>query len=108
MRYLRLCYLALLLAAKRGGLESLRWTHSHARPTPRKETHMRMRLVLLFSLLLGQLVWAQPLVIKRVTVIDATGGPSQPDMTVVISANRIVAVSPSKKAKLPTDAQVVD
>jgi hypothetical protein len=69
---------------------------------------MRMLLVLLFSLLLGQPVWAQPLVIKRVTVIDATGKPGQPDMTVVIAGNRIVAVSPWNKAKAPKSAQVVD
>jgi hypothetical protein len=73
-----------------------------------KGPHMRMRLVLLFSLLLGQLVWAQALVIKRVTVIDATGKPAQPDMTVVIAADRIVTVSPWKKAKIPKDAHVVD
>jgi hypothetical protein len=69
---------------------------------------MQIRLALLFSLLLGQPVWAQPLVIKRVTVIDATGKSAQADMTVVIAADRIVAVSPWKKAKLPKDAHVVD
>jgi hypothetical protein len=69
---------------------------------------MRMRLVLLFSLVLRQTVWAQPLVIKRVTVIDATGKPGQPNMTVVIAAGRIVAVSPWKKAKVPKNAQVLD
>ena len=67
-----------------------------------------MALSLLCSLLLGQLAGAQPLVIKRVTVIDATGKPAQPDMTVVIDRDRIAAVSPWKKAKIPKNAQVVD
>jgi imidazolonepropionase-like amidohydrolase len=69
---------------------------------------MRMRLVLLCSLLWVQLAWAQPLVIKRVTVIDATGKPAQPDMTVVIAGDRIAEISPGTKAKIPNGAQVVD
>lgn len=69
---------------------------------------MEMRLVFLCPLLLGQLAWTQPLVIKRVTVIDATGKPAQPDMTVVIAGDHIAAVSPWKKAKIPKGAQVVD
>jgi imidazolonepropionase-like amidohydrolase len=66
-----------------------------------------MREVLVFTLL-GGLGWSQPLVIKRVTVIDATGKAAQPDMTVVMEGDRIAAVTPWKKAKLPKNAQVVD
>ena len=68
---------------------------------------MRTCLLLLCALLIP-LGWAQPLVIKRVTVIDATGKPAQPDMTVVIDKDRIAAVSPWKKSKIPKGAQVVD
>jgi imidazolonepropionase-like amidohydrolase len=57
---------------------------------------------------LGRLALAQSLVIKRVTAIDATGRPAQPDMTVVIERDRIAAVTPWKKAKIPKGAQVVD
>jgi hypothetical protein len=68
---------------------------------------MRTRLILPFALLAG-LACAQPLVIKRVTVVDATGKPAQPDMTVVIEGDRIAAVSRSTQAKIPKGAQVVD
>jgi hypothetical protein len=51
---------------------------------------------------------ATPLVFTHVTIIDATGTPPQPDMTVVISGNRIAALGKNGKANLPKDAQVVD
>jgi len=41
-------------------------------------------------------------------VIDATGKPAQPDMTVVIERDRIAAITPWKRAKVPKGAQVVD
>ena len=72
-----------------------------------KDYSMSMRKALL-CLLLGALAWAQPLVIQRVTVIDATGKAAQPDMTVVVSADRIAAIMPSKNAKTPKDARIVD
>ena len=70
--------------------------------------------VLLGFLLLG-LLFAQrkqstgpkPLTITHVTVIDATGAPPKPDMTVVIAGDRIVALDNSAKL-IPTDAQVID
>jgi hypothetical protein len=68
-----------------------------------------------FGLFLGVLfaffcgcVWPQSLAIKHVTVIDATGHAAQPDMTVVVDRDRIVAVVPSKKAHIPKNAQIVD
>jgi imidazolonepropionase-like amidohydrolase len=73
-----------------------------------KGPHVRPPLILLLYALLVPLAWAQPLVIKRVTVIDATGRPAQPDMTVTIDKDRIAAVSPWKKAKIAKGAQVVD
>jgi hypothetical protein len=54
--------------------------------------------LLLLCTLLVPIAWAQSLVIKRVTVIDATGKSAQPDMTVVIEQRRIAAVSPWRKA----------
>jgi hypothetical protein len=68
---------------------------------------MRTRFILL-CILLAPFAWAQHLVIQRVTVIDATGNPAQPDMTVLMERDRIVAVNPWKKARIPKGAQVVD
>jgi Amidohydrolase family len=62
----------------------------------------------LLSILLSPLAWAGPLVIRRVTVIDATGKPAQRGMTVVIEQDRIVAIGPWKKVKVPADSQIVD
>ncbi len=49
----------------------------------------------------------KPLVLAHVTVIDATGAPAQPDMTVVIADGRIVSLGKSGSLGVPTDAQVV-
>ena len=49
-----------------------------------------------------------PLALAKITVIDATGRPPQPAMTVLISGGRIVDISPSNTVKLPVDAQVED
>jgi hypothetical protein len=51
---------------------------------------------------------SQPLVIQRVTVIDATGHAPAPDMSVVVDGGRIVAVSPWRKTHVPRNAVVVD
>ena len=48
----------------------------------------------------------KPLVLAHVTVIDATGAPAKPDMTVVITGNRITAIG--KDVAAPQDAQVID
>jgi len=50
----------------------------------------------------------RPLVFSRVTVIDATGRPSLPDMTVIISGNRIVALGSTGRVRVPRDAHVID
>ena len=49
-----------------------------------------------------------PIAITHVTVIDTTGGPVQPDMTVVITGDRIADVGKSGKVSVPKDARVVD
>ncbi len=71
----------------------------------------RVRLGLLISLVLcAGHGWTQSLVIKRVSVIDATGrAPAlQRNMTVVIDGDRITAVEPSGKTRIPKSAVVVD
>jgi len=44
----------------------------------------------------------------HVNIIDATGSPAQPDMTVIIRGQRIVQVAKSGHAQIPADARVVD
>jgi imidazolonepropionase-like amidohydrolase len=68
---------------------------------------MRTRLALL-CILATPFLHAQPLVIQHVTVIDATGKPPQPDVTVVIEGGRIASVTPSRKAKIPKGAQIIE
>lgn len=46
--------------------------------------------------------------IAHVTVIDATGSPPQPDMTVVITGDRIAALGRSGQVSVPGNARVVD
>jgi imidazolonepropionase-like amidohydrolase len=41
-------------------------------------------------------------------VIDATGNAAQPDRTVIVDRDRIVAVVPSNKAHIPKNANIVD
>ncbi len=78
---------------------------------------LKMKKVLLFLL-----VWLQPvglfahqgdnnqkaLVFTHVTVIDATGAPAKPDMTVVVSGDRIEALGKTGILTVPQNAQVVD
>lgn len=51
---------------------------------------------------------SKPLAITHVTVIDATGAPATPDMTVVISGGRIAAIGKTGKARIPANAQMID
>lgn len=53
---------------------------------------------------------AQPgtLVIKHVTVIDATGALAKPDQTVVVTGDRITAIGRSEEMRAPNNAQTVD
>jgi len=72
-----------------------------------------VKYALLMVLLSPSLLFAQaeqnpqqkPLVISRVTVIDATGAPAQPNMTVVITGDRITALGRDGKVSVPREAQ---
>jgi len=52
--------------------------------------------------------WSQSLVIRHVTVIDATGHAAEPDKNVVIDGDRIIAIVPSRSAHIPKKTQIVD
>jgi imidazolonepropionase-like amidohydrolase len=49
-----------------------------------------------------------PLAVTHVTVIDGTGAPARPDVTVVIVGDRITELDPANKARVPKNARVVD
>ena len=66
-----------------------------------------LHLLLLF-VLFGVCGWPQSLVIKRVTVIDATGRDPKPNMTVIANGDRIVAIGPWRKTHIPRKAVVID
>ena len=77
---------------------------------------MKKAFVLPLFLVLAALLFAQaqqsaqpkPLVFTHVTVIDATGAPAKHEMTVVITGSRITELGPTKRVRVPKDAQVVD
>jgi imidazolonepropionase-like amidohydrolase len=48
------------------------------------------------------------LVLTHVTVIDVTGGPSQRDMAVLITGDRISEIKPANKIVVPTNSQTID
>ena len=48
------------------------------------------------------------LVLTGVTVIDCTGAPEMPDMTVIIKDDRIAAMGKSAAVAIPRDATIVD
>jgi imidazolonepropionase-like amidohydrolase len=48
------------------------------------------------------------LIITHVTVIDASGAPAKPEMTVVITNSRIAALGKTGEVRLPKDARVLD
>lgn len=50
----------------------------------------------------------RPLVFTHVNVIDATGTPMQPDMTVVIQGEQIAELGKSGSGRIPPNAQIVD
>ena len=68
---------------------------------------MRTRLALL-CIVGASFIWGQSFAIQRVTVIDATGKPAQPNMTVVIVGDRIAAVGPTKTTKIQKNAQIIN
>jgi len=58
--------------------------------------------------------WSQPkleknvLAISDVTVIDATGAPAKPNMTVIITGDRITTIAKTGEVAIPKNARVFD
>ncbi len=65
-------------------------------------------LASLLLLLAAERAETAPLAITHVTVIDTTGGPARPDMTVVVEGDRITQVAPSAAAAIPKGARTLD
>lgn len=69
--------------------------------------------LLLISVALS-IAWSQPkvaqniLAISDVTVIDATGAPAKPHMTVIIQGDGISRIAKTEEAAIPKNAQVID
>lgn len=51
---------------------------------------------------------AETVAIQNVAVIDGTGSPAREGMTVLIQADRIVAVGPTGSVEVPAQAEVID
>ncbi|HEX5720737.1 MAG TPA: amidohydrolase family protein [Thermoanaerobaculia bacterium] len=74
-----------------------------------KKPFLALLLLALPALLLAQPPQApRPLVFTHVTLLDMTGAPAQPDMTVVITGERITEIGSSVSVRMPPDAQVID
>jgi hypothetical protein len=77
---------------------------------------MKRLTALLLLFVLPALLFAQTkpqpetksLAFTHVTVIDATGAPAKPDMTLVVTGHRITAIGKTGKVLVPGGAQVVD
>jgi len=71
--------------------------------------HARVLLVL-FILSALQVSRAAPpqIAITHVTVIDVRDGSAKPEMTVLVSGNRIAAVGASREVPIPTEARVIE
>lgn len=75
------------------------------------KTVISLSLLLLAVLMTGRssaLNQPKHLALIHVTVIDATGAPPKPGMTVVITGDRISALGKDGKVRLPESTQVID
>ncbi len=67
-----------------------------------------LALAVLSSDLTSQSTQLKPIVFTHVTIIDGSGAPAKPDMTVAITGNRITELGPGTDVRVPQGAQVVD
>ena len=75
---------------------------------------MRVRRAALVSLVAAPIVTqaqastTSDLAITHVTIVDVAGGPSRPDMTVLIKGDLITTLGPSSRVSIPRGTRVVD
>jgi imidazolonepropionase-like amidohydrolase len=67
-------------------------------------------LLILFvaAVLLGSCFSSATTAITHVTLIDVSGGPLQPDSSVLVSGTHIAAVGPSSSIPIPRGAKIID
>src|SRR5262245_26817719 len=69
-------------------------------------------LLLLFPTLLIEGGSTDPqqkaLILTHLTIIDVTGGPPKPDMTIVITGDHITDLGEASKVSVPQGAKVID
>jgi imidazolonepropionase-like amidohydrolase len=78
-----------------------------------KKAAVGLALLLSFTVVAAGILIAaaapeRALVFTHVNVIDATGTPAQPDMTVIVVGRTIVELGKTSSVKVPNDAQVVE
>lgn len=76
-----------------------------------RKTFTLLLLLLLPTLTLGQskpTSKSKPLIFTHVTVIDATGAPAKPEMSLVVAGSRIIALGRSGKVRIPNGAEVIN
>ena len=82
------------------------------------ERGTRMKTILTMALFLILLAlppaWSQQklqqniLAISDVTIIDATGAPAKPGMTLIITGDRITQIAKTGEVAIPRNVQVID
>ena len=76
------------------------------------QASMRFRTLLILAWFsfapLGLAQTAKQLVITHITLIDGTGAPPKPDMTLVVTGSRITALGKTGTVKIPEGAQKVE
>lgn len=70
--------------------------------------NLLLSLILIFPVVLAESDQASELIFIHVTVIDATGNPPKPDMTVIIRGNQIATIKKTDSVDPHENAQVID
>ncbi len=91
-------------------------TNTHAPETNHTQALYRHFIVIIAAIIVGSaasMVQAQqrnfrPLAFTRVSVIDVEKGLTLPDMTVIVTGNKISAVEKHGKVRLPRNARIID
>src|SRR4051812_22498302 len=67
-----------------------------------------LRAIVTTLVLLSTSILSATTVIRDVTVIDATGAPARPHMSVVVIGQKIVAIGPAASVSVPKGAESIN